>query len=404
MVQRKIKVLVVTHSFPTKYHPIAAIFILNQIMELKPHCDVKVLFPHAYVPKTRLLSRYSKFSQIGDKEHIKGVEVYHPKYFMFPRILFVPKFLSFFLSIESFFSYYFSKKVADKIMEGWNPDIIHIHSSLGEGLIGTRLKRKYKKPMVLTVHGEDITKHSKKLLSGALTKYALRNSDVIICQSKFLENEAKQTGVTDNKYQIIPMGAQKWFKPRDAEEMRKKLDLPRDKKIILFAGYLTPRKGPEYLIKAMDRVLKEKKDTVCYLIGMGVLETELKNMVSSLGLGDNIKFLGVKTNQEVALYMSACDLFVLPSLMEGLPVVLCEALISGKPVVATGIAGTPELVTKDVGYLVKTKDDLDLAKKIIMALDRKWDKKNILERGNEFSTARSAKKLLDVYKKLLKLC
>ena len=100
--------------------------------------------------------------------------------------------------------------------------------------------------------------------------------------------------------------------------------------------------------------------------------------------------------------MNACDILVLPSLNEGLPVVLCEALACGKPVVATRVAGTPELVNSDVGHLVEPKDVDDLANKILLALNKKWRKDVLIKRGKEFSVDRSAKKLLEVYGIFLK--
>ena len=122
-------------------------------------------------------------------------------------------------------------------------------------------------------------------------------------------------------------------------------------------------------------------------------------MVSDLEINNYIRFLGQKTNDEVSKYMNACDLVTLPSLNEGLPVVLCEALACGKPVVATRVAGTPELVNKDVGLLVNPKDEKDLAEKIIKALNKRWNIKLILKRAKEFSVDNSVKKLLTIYER-----
>ena len=403
MVQRKIKSLIITYSFPTKHNPTAGIFILNQMEELRKCCDIKVLFPYAYVPKIKILGRFAKYSDVGEKEVIDGFEVYHPKYIMLPRAGLTKKFLSEALSIEAFFSHQYTKKIADKIIKDWNPDIIHIHSSLGEGLIGSRLKKKYKKPLVVTLHGEDITKHSKKMFSKQLTKFTLKNADAIIPVSKFLENEIRNLGIQNKKSFVIPMGAKTdRFKPKDTNEMRKKLNLPLNKKIILFVGHLVERKGVIYLVKAMSKIIKKEKNSLCLVIGKGAEEGKLKKAASELGLNNAIKFLGQKTNEEVAPYMNACDIFVLPSLNEGLPVVLCEALACGKPVVATAVAGTPELVTKDAGYLVMPKDPKDLEEKIIVALNKKWNKNKILERAKLFSAKYCAEKVVEVYKELLK--
>ena len=403
MVQKKIRVLVITHAFPTKYNPTAATFIINQLQDLKKYCDIKVIVPFAYVPKTKLLNPYHRFSNMGGKGKIKGIEVNYPKFFMIPRIFIMSKILNFLLVLEGFFARHSTKKVVDSIMKKWNPDIVHLHGPFGDGLIGIRIKEKYHKPLVLTVHGEDVTKYLKKIFSRSLMKHTLRKTDAIVCQSKFLENGIRESGIRDNKFHIIPMGAKKGrFMLRNKDRVRQKLKLPSNKKIILFTGHLDPRKGVTYLLKAMNQVLKKREDVMCYLIGTGKLEKECKEIIQNFKIGSKVKLLGAKSNEEVALYMSACDMFVLPSLMEGLPVVLCEALLSGKPVVATAVAGTPELVTKDVGYLVKPKNEEDLREKIILALNKKWNQKKILTRGAEFSTSSSVKKLVKLYNNLLK--
>ena len=192
------------------------------------------------------------------------------------------------------------------------------------------------------------------------------------------------------------------FKPRNKNSARNILNLPKNKKIILFVGHLVTRKGVEYLIKAMKLILKKDKKILCCIIGKGYLEASLKRLATELELDSYIKFFGQKEHGKVASYINACDILVLPSLNEGLPVILCEALACGKPVVATNVAGTPELVTRDVGCLVKPKDENDLAQKIIIALNKKWKKEKLLERAKKFSVINSAKKLLDVYKSLLK--
>ena len=401
--KHKIKLLVITHTFPTKYNPIAAIFLLNQLEVLKKYCDIKVIFPYAYVPKIRFLNPYYRFSQIPSQEKIKGISVYHPKYFMIPRILFNIKFLHIYLFIESFFSYIASKKTAEIIVADWNPDIIHLHGSLSEGLLGVGLKRKHNKPLLITVYGEDITRFAKQAPSSYLAKFTLKNSDVIICQSEFLENEIKKIGLKNKKFFIIPMGAlTSKFKPRNKNSARNILNLPKNKKIILFVGHLVTRKGVEYLIKAMGILIEKDKNILCCVIGKGELDENLRKLSSELNIEPYILFLGQKTNEEVVPYMNACDILVLPSLNEGLPVILCEALACGKPVVATNVAGNPEVINKDVGYLVKPKDENDLAEKIELALNKRWNIKKILERAKKFSVSSSAKKLFNVYNSLLK--
>ncbi|MBI2208870.1 glycosyltransferase [Candidatus Woesearchaeota archaeon] len=399
---KKIKVLILTRSFPTKQNPVAAIWLLNQLEELKEYCDLKVIFPYAYVPKIVFLNPYHRFSDVPEKESIKGIEVYHPKYFMIPRVGFKLKLLHWYLAIESFLSYFASKKTVNEIMEKWDPDIVHVQGALSESLTAKMIKKRYKKPLLLTVYGEDITLYPHKFPSKYLAMLALKNADTIICQSVFLKNEIKKLGIKNKGFYIIPMGTKaKDFKPRDKNKARKKLSLPQNKKIILFVGHLVERKGIKYLIHAMSNITKKEKNSACYIIGTGYQEESLKKLAKDEGLGNCVEFLGQKTNAEVADYMNASDLLVLPSLNEGLPVVVYEALSCGTPVVATEVAGTPELVNKDVGFLVKPKNTEDLQEKIFLALRKKWNTKKLLERTKEFSTEVTAKKVFRVYNGLM---
>ena len=278
-----------------------------------------------------------------------------------------------------------------------------MHGALSESLLAVHLKRKYNKPLIVTLYGEDVNRFAKQFPSKYLTKFALINSDAIICQSSFLKNGVYNVGIKDNEFFIIPMGALlSKFKPRDKYNARKMLGLPSNKKMILFVGHLFTRKGVEYLIRAVNIIKEKDKKVLCCVIGSGHLENDLKRLSQDLGLSNYIRFLGEKKRDDIPFYMNACDVFVLPSLSEGLPVVLCEALACGKPVVATRVAGTPELINKDVGFLVEPKDVDALAEKITSSLNKRWDKNKLIKRAKEFSVTNSAKKVLNVYKSFLK--
>jgi len=121
-----------------------------------------------------------------------------------------------------------------------------------------------------------------------------------------------------------------------------------------------------------------------------------------LDISHKIKFVGEIKPDDVTLWMNACDVLVLPSLNEGRPNVLSEALACAKPVIATNVAGNPEIVNKDVGYLVALKDSDDLAEKIDMTLQKKWDKKKLITRAQKFSVTNSVNMIIKIYTKLLK--
>ena len=134
-------------------------------------------------------------------------------------------------------------------------------------------------------------------------------------------------------------------------------------------GRLVPIKGQDILIAAL-RLLKDS-GAVCTLelVGDGPAEASLRRMADELGLADRITFHGARTQGFVRDCIHAADLFVLPSRSEGLPVACIEAMAVGTPVIATCIAGIPELITDGVeGFLVPSEDSHALARAIAAAL------------------------------------
>ena len=400
---KKIKVLVIVGSFPTKVNPSAAIFVLNQLEILKKFCEFKVIVPYAYVPSIRYFNPFYKYYGVPFKEKIKGIGVYRPRYLQISRFfLFNSLLRSMAMLMEAANIYFTALPIIKKLEKEWEFDIIHIHGPISEGIIGSYVKKKYGKPLVITFHGEDVTVLSKMRLLKNVYINTLRNCNSLIFVTGYLR-EVLNEKLPDNKVFIIPSGYMvKRFRPLNKDRCMQILNLPKDKKIILFVGGLAERKGPEYLIKSIYLALKKRKDIACWIVGGGKLMKSLKNMTHEMKLDGFVNFAGYRLPDEIPLWMNASDLLVLPSLDEGLPNVVVESLACGKPVVATNVPGNLEVINKDVGYLVKPKDENDLAEKIIMALDKKWKKEKLLERAKKFSVTSSAKRLLDVYKSLLK--
>lgn len=134
--------------------------------------------------------------------------------------------------------------------------------------------------------------------------------------------------------------------------------------IIGCVGRLTDQKGYPYILKAMPKLISQIPNCLLHIAGDGELSDKLLEMVGNLGINENVKFLGLRN--DVPSLMKQWDIFVLPSLWEGLPTVVMEAMICGVPVIATDIPGTDELVIdKNTGLLVPERDPDRLADAII---------------------------------------
>ncbi|MBI4815142.1 MAG: glycosyltransferase [Deltaproteobacteria bacterium] len=141
--------------------------------------------------------------------------------------------------------------------------------------------------------------------------------------------------------------------------------------LILTVGRLVPEKGQRYLIEAMPRVLAALPSARLYVAGKGPLERELVDLARAKGVSESVFFLGYRS--DVNDLLAACDLFVFPSLWEGLGVALVEAVGMGRPCIATSVGAMPEIVEHErTGLLVPPRDARSLAEAIVrLGTDRR---------------------------------
>lgn len=130
--------------------------------------------------------------------------------------------------------------------------------------------------------------------------------------------------------------------------------------VLVTIGRLTDQKGHRYLLQALPRLLETWPQLCCVFVGEGELRDALYDMAIDLGVEQACRFVGVR--EDIADILAAADLFVLPSLSEGFPFVLLEALAMGRPVVASRVNGVPELIEDHkTGLLVPARDPQALA-------------------------------------------
>jgi len=189
--------------------------------------------------------------------------------------------------------------------------------------------------------------------------------------------------------------------PDRIQMIRNHLNRGKGTKLIGAMGRLVPVKGHRYFIEAASIILQRRNDVTFVLAGDGPLMGELKAMAERAGLGQKITFTGFVDNP--ADYLEAMDVFVLPSLSEGLPVVLLECMAVGTPVVATKVGGMAEILQhKITGYLVEPKSSSGIAAACLEIL---WDSnlRRQLERAarkfaqQHFSGPILCRKILSIY-------
>lgn len=294
-----------------------------------------------------------------------------------------------------------------------NFDIVHIHTSSYWGFYRSSiylylvklLSKKTK--IILHVHGGEFDRFyekSNKIIKKVI-KIAMNLSDAIVVVGLKWKILLQTWNIPIKKIFLINNGFDNdIFYARDRDSIRKKYRINCDNKILINVANLEKYKGHVYLIEAIEQLARKYGEKIkLYVIGNGQDRNLLQNMVYEKKLHNNVFFLGKKTPHEIALLINASDVFVLPSLAEGNPVVMFECLGCGKPFVGTKVGGIPNIIiSEDYGLLCEPADPNDLAEKILIALEKKWDSEKIIKYSEQYTWDKIAEKTLTIYYEGLK--
>lgn len=389
------KSIEVCQEFPNIYYPYLGTFVKQSVDALKKEgVDLIVVSPKPMVLPCKIFPYYN-FAQLPEKE-INNYEIYYPRY-IYP----VPK-KYFYTFAGDMYSFFVCKYLENNVDI---PDVIHAHFTYPDGYGLINLAKKWKIPLVISMQGtiERKVAFENKSVGKKIIK-ALEYASKILSVSHELKKRAIDLGIDEKKIVVVPNGVDiEYFYPRNKDDVRYRLQLPQNKKIILFVGALRPIKGVDYLITAAKNFVNE--DHILIILGRddGIKNNLIKKTVD-LKISQYVKFVEPRPHEEMPLWISAADILVLPSLSEGRPNVILEAFASEVPVVATDVGGVPELVKDGSnGFLVEPYNYEQIHKRINYLLENesireamgKNGKKFIIENGLTWKM--HAKKTIEVY-------
>lgn len=274
-------------------------------------------------------------------------------------------------------------------------DVIHAQWTLSGG-VAWLSRFIHHCPIVVTLHGSDVFQVASGWLGSPLTCRVLRGCDRIIAVSQALADVAARVGISPASITIIP----------DGVDLTRFVPMPGAREpLILYVGSLIKRKGIIYLLEAMSQISHRYPSLHLTIVGDGVERPLLEKTSSELGLQGRVTFTGSQTTEQVRQWMQRARLFVLPSVEEGLGVVLLESLACGTPIVATQVGGIPEVVTPGVGMLVPPASPDALAEAIGSLIDdnEKWtvmshDARKRVEQ--HFGWDQVAAQLIEIYEQI----
>ncbi|MBU1863431.1 MAG: glycosyltransferase family 4 protein [Candidatus Omnitrophica bacterium] len=300
------------------------------------------------------------------------------------------------------------------------PDIVH---AFEYGSFSTNIVHFYTKkcniPFVVTIYGYQFTnvllKFLKILYDRFIGKRLLLDAHKILCPS---DTQRKEIININNKNSFknkiilqencIPVDKYKDIAIN--EELLKLYNITiRNKVTLLTATRLLPRKGIKYLLFALDTIKREYqlKNIQLLLAGPDCGElSNIKKIIKKLDLGNNVSILGSIPFQNMKYFMFICDIFVLPSLYEGLPLSLLEAMAARKSVISTDLPCARKIITHlENGFLVKPGDVDSLVRAVITLSADKNMRINLGRKAQEsvkqLDSYAEAKKLREIYASIL---
>lgn len=350
------RILALTNLYPSPWLPERAPFNRQQFQVLAALHPVRIIAPLAWTDE--LAARLMRGVRLGADRQVlnDGIAVSYPPYIFTPKTL---------ISLYGHFLRYSVRPSFDRALMEFRPDMVFATWAYPDGWAAVKLGHKAGLPVVVKVHGSDVYLLDEYPGRKQRTRKALHEADQVVALSQDLAKRVIALGASSDRVQVIRnvVDAAKFY-PASQSEARERLGLPAQSPIVLFVGNLVPL-GIELLVSASARLVAEKINFSCYLIGQGPSQLQLEQQIRELGLERTIHCLGSKSHDELPDWYRAADVVVLPSRSERPPNVLLEALACGTRFVASDVGGIPEIADGDRGKLVPPNGVEALAKAMI---------------------------------------
>lgn len=338
------RLLVISKDFPAPGQPEDGIVVLRQaraLADLGHEILIVRVLPHA----PPITPKWRGYQAVPAHYAIEGIQVTSLRAFFAPRMI-AMEYLP--LQVEGSLR---------RIAREFAPDLVHAHCLIPSGQLAVRLGI----PVILTAHGSDAYDWAwrRSGLRRAATE-GIRGAATVVAVSNFIREHV--LNLVDRDVEVIYNGADdNVFMPSHKSEARVALQIPPDRFVIAFAGGPPRIKGVFDLIEAVA-TLNDLRPLVLFSgpVSAGPMITR-----AATAANVDARFCGMLDHPKLARVMAASDVFCLPSHGEGLPLVICEAMLSGRPVVASAVGGIPEVVTDGHnGFLVPPKEPMVLAQRL----------------------------------------
>jgi glycosyltransferase involved in cell wall biosynthesis len=350
------RVLEISQQFPSREYPALGVMVRNAVEQIARWVQVEVLAPRPYTLPVPGFP-YGRLAWLPDVSSERGYVVHRPRY---PYL--VPKRWCYPLVGPAY-----AWAVARYAPALATPALIHAHWAYPDGAGALALRARFDCPLVVHARGtleRVVARHSPRWRE--LVRGPLLAADAVIANSDALRADCLELGVAADRIRVIPNGVDlDLFTARDKAAARQELGLPAAQTLVLFCGNLRAVKGADLLGAAIPALLAARPSLSFALVGGGELAGSLRAALARELASGKVVMTGALPQTEVARWMNAADLLVLPSRSEARSNVIPEALACATAVAGARVGGVPEVVRPEHGVLFSPDSSAALGQAVL---------------------------------------
>ncbi|QPK63302.1 glycosyltransferase [Methylomonas sp. LL1] len=399
MTDKTPRLLVFCSLYPSQVRANAGLFIRERMSRVAEHSPLVVVSPVPWFPLQGLVRLFKPGyrPQPASYEQQNGIDVYFPRFLAIPGL---------FRTLDGFLMAVGALPLLFRLKKDFAYNLIDAHFAYPDGYAATWLGCWFRVPVTITLRGTEVPLSKIPGRRERLLK-ALQRAARIFSVSESLKRHVVELGADSEKIAVIGNGVDttKFF-AIDKSEARRRLQLAEDAQVLISVGGLVDRKGFHRVIEILPGLLEKHPKLVYLIVGgaspEGNNRAKLEQLVESLGLRQQVRFLGAMASEDLHVPLSAADVFVLATANEGWANVFLEAMACGLPVVTTDVGGNREVVSNStLGTIVPFGDSDALSRATDDALNRNWKRQTIMAYAADNAWDKRVALLLAEFNKLV---
>lgn len=385
---RPLHILAFTSLFRTPNERVRAPFTSEFLRALQGFAQVSLVSPIPWAPDIDWVRRrpdWARFLHVPPRTCVDDIDVHYVRYLMLPKVSGPLQ-----AALQAAGAFATVRAIHDRL----RIDVINGRFVYPDGVAAALIGARLGIPVVLTALGTDIDVYSREPLKMPQIRWALGRAAHVTAVSPALAERIIELGTDPAKVSSAVNGIDlERFRPSGPSALVERFGKDEQRKLLVTMARLSPEKGLDVLIDALGNLARAGRcDFHTVVIGDGPERAALVQQVGRLGLDARVSFVGEIDHSRVPDWLRGADAFCLPSLREGTPNVVIEALATGVPVVATQVGGTPLLINADNGHLVPPGQAVALAEALSDALASRWDADTIRQSVSHMSWTSEARR------------